>query len=154
MDVCMEIYEDVASGNEIRSVVQAGSRFDRFPMGKIDGTHMWKVRRFGFPPMRMTDAWQTLNSPLPPVSLPDRPSSSRAKRVILSQQTQLLSVVLIHCAAKLIASMHFATAMHFGTVMQVGSKVRAERVEAEIPLNPFTAGVYVATMMATVEVRR
>lgn len=40
----MEIYEDVASGNEIRSVVQAGSRFDRFPMGKIDQTYMWKVR--------------------------------------------------------------------------------------------------------------
>ena len=26
MDICMEIYEDVASGNEIKSVVQAGSR--------------------------------------------------------------------------------------------------------------------------------
>lgn len=44
MDICMEIYEDVASGNEIRSVVMAGSRFDRFPMGKIDGTYMWKAR--------------------------------------------------------------------------------------------------------------
>lgn len=44
MDVCMEIYEDVASGNEIKSVVQAGSRFDRFPMGKIDQTYMWKAR--------------------------------------------------------------------------------------------------------------
>ena len=47
MDVCMEIYEDVASGNEIRSVVQAGSRFDRFPMGKIDQTYMWKVQGSG-----------------------------------------------------------------------------------------------------------
>ena len=37
---------------------------------------------------------------------------------------------------------------------QVGSKVRAERDEAKIPLNPFTAGVYVATMMATIEVLR
>jgi ketol-acid reductoisomerase len=44
MDICMEIYEDVASGNEIRSVVMAGSRFDRFPMGKIDGTAMWQAR--------------------------------------------------------------------------------------------------------------
>ena len=43
VDICLEIYEDVASGNEIRSVVMAGSRFDRFPMGKIDATHMWKV---------------------------------------------------------------------------------------------------------------
>mmetsp|Transcript_34561 Transcript_34561/g.87391 ORF Transcript_34561/g.87391 Transcript_34561/m.87391 type:complete len:555 (-) Transcript_34561:523-2187(-) len=78
MDICLEIYEDVASGNEIRSVVQAGSRFDRFPMGKIDGTYMWKV----------------------------------------------------------------------------GQEVRAKRVEKDIPLNPFTAGVYIATMMATVEVLR
>ncbi|GFH17964.1 uncharacterized protein HaLaN_14692, partial [Haematococcus lacustris] len=78
MDICLEIYEDVASGNEIRSVVQAGARFDRFPMGKIDSTYMWKV----------------------------------------------------------------------------GSSVRAARVEDNIPLNPFTAGVYIATMMATIEVLR
>lgn len=38
--------------------------------------------------------------------------------------------------------------------VQVGKEVRAARVESEIPLNPFTAGVYVATMMATVEVLR
>lgn len=43
LDICYEIYEDVASGNEIRSVVQAVERFDRFPMGKIDQTYMWKV---------------------------------------------------------------------------------------------------------------
>ena len=34
----------MASGNEIRSVVQAVERFDRFPMGKIDQTYLWKVR--------------------------------------------------------------------------------------------------------------
>eukprot|EP00891_Asterochloris_glomerata_P009483 jgi/Astpho2/9483/fgenesh1_pm.00145_%23_22_t len=79
MDVCLEIYEDVASGNEIKSVVQAGNRFSRFPMGKIDQTYMWK---------------------------------------------------------------------------EVGQKVRAARKEDEIPLNPFTAGVYIATMMATVQVLR
>lgn len=44
LDICFEIYEDVASGNEIKSVVQAVQRFDRFPMGKIDQTYMWKVR--------------------------------------------------------------------------------------------------------------
>ena len=36
----------------------------------------------------------------------------------------------------------------------MGQRVRANRSEAEIPLNAFTAGVYVATMMATVEVLR
>jgi hypothetical protein len=44
-DICFEIYEDVACGNEIKSVVNAGRRLGRFPMGKIDGTFMWKVRR-------------------------------------------------------------------------------------------------------------
>jgi len=50
-DICFEIYEDVACGNEIKSVVNAGRRFDRYPMGKIDSTHMWQVRDylgFGF----------------------------------------------------------------------------------------------------------
>ncbi|WPT17857.1 Ketol-acid reductoisomerase [Picochlorum sp. SENEW3] len=75
MDICYEIYEDVACGNEIKSVVNAVERFDKFPMGKIDQTHMW----------------------------------------------------------------------------QVGKKVRAERVEKDIPINPFTAGVYIAVMMATVQ---
>ncbi|KAG0608193.1 hypothetical protein M758_8G086300 [Ceratodon purpureus] len=49
MDILYECYEDVASGNEIRSVVLAGRRFSEkeglpaFPMGKIDGTRMWIV---------------------------------------------------------------------------------------------------------------
>ena len=48
-DICEEIYDDVASGNEIKSVVQAGERFDRYPMGKIDQTYMWKVTRLRLP---------------------------------------------------------------------------------------------------------
>ncbi len=74
-EMLMEIYDEVAGGNEIRSVIMAGRRFARYPMGKIDGTRMWKV----------------------------------------------------------------------------GEKVRAERVEEDIPLNPFTAGVYCATMMAQID---
>jgi ketol-acid reductoisomerase len=42
-DILMEIYDEVSSGNEIRSVVMAGKRFERYPMGKIDGTRMWKI---------------------------------------------------------------------------------------------------------------
>lgn len=37
---------------------------------------------------------------------------------------------------------------------QVGAEVRSKRDGSQAPLNPFTAGVYVATMMATVEVLR
>jgi len=42
-DILMECYDEVSSGNEIRSVVMAGRRFDRYPMGKIDGTKMWRI---------------------------------------------------------------------------------------------------------------
>ncbi len=56
-DILLEIYDEVSSGNEIRSVVMAGKRFDRYPMGKIDGTRMWRVgeevraERDGEPPV-------------------------------------------------------------------------------------------------------
>jgi len=36
----------------------------------------------------------------------------------------------------------------------VGKEVRAKRVEEEIPMNPFTAGVYVAMMVAQIDVLR
>jgi ketol-acid reductoisomerase len=75
LELTHEIYDEVLSGNEIRSVVLAGKRFDRFPMGKIDQADMW----------------------------------------------------------------------------QVGQKVRADRVEAEIPLDPFTAGVFCGMMMGQVD---
>jgi ketol-acid reductoisomerase len=42
-EILAEIYDEVASGNELRSVVMAGERFDKYPMGKIDGTDMWAV---------------------------------------------------------------------------------------------------------------
>lgn len=42
-DMLWEIYDEVASGNEIRSVILATRRFPRYPMGKIDGTKMWQV---------------------------------------------------------------------------------------------------------------
>lgn len=74
-EILMEIYQDVASGNEIRSVVSAAERHKRFPMGKIDGTEMW----------------------------------------------------------------------------QVGEKVRAHRDPKAIPVDPVTAGVYIATMMAQID---
>jgi ketol-acid reductoisomerase len=74
-EILMEIYSDVASGNEIRSVVEADQRHKRYPMGKIDGTEMWRV----------------------------------------------------------------------------GEKVRAKRDPDAIPVDPVTAGVYIATMMAQID---
>jgi ketol-acid reductoisomerase len=75
LEILSEIYQDVANGNEIRSVVEADQRHKRFPMGKIDGTEMW----------------------------------------------------------------------------QVGTRVRANRHEETIPIHPITAGVYLAAMVAQVD---
>lgn len=74
-EILMEIYDEVASGNEIRSVILADNRHKRYPMGKIDSTQMW----------------------------------------------------------------------------QVGIDVRANRQTDKIPVNPVTAGIYIATMMAQVD---
>ncbi|MEX1253221.1 MAG: ketol-acid reductoisomerase [Dehalococcoidia bacterium] len=74
-ELLAEIYDEVSSGNEIRSVIMAGERLKKRPIGKIDGTETWRV----------------------------------------------------------------------------GQKVRAKRDEDSIPLDPFTAGVYIATMMAQVD---
>jgi len=74
-EICQEVYDEVASGNEIRSVILHGKRLKSYPIGKIDGTKTWKV----------------------------------------------------------------------------GEKVRAER-DGTYTFNAFTAGVYVAVMMATIDV--
>lgn len=40
-EILEEIYDDVVSGNEVRSVIQATRRHGAYPMGKIDSTDMW-----------------------------------------------------------------------------------------------------------------
>jgi ketol-acid reductoisomerase len=45
LELMHEIYDEVRSGNELRSVVLAGRRLDRFPMGTIDQATMWRVGR-------------------------------------------------------------------------------------------------------------
>lgn len=74
--ILTEIYDEVASGTEIRSIIMSSNRLSTYPMGKIEGSPMW----------------------------------------------------------------------------QVGQKVRAERKDDELPIHPVTAGVYLATMMAQVDV--
>ena len=74
-ELLREIYDEVTSGNEIRSVILAGERLKRSPLGKIDETETWKT----------------------------------------------------------------------------GEKVRSRRFEDAIPLHPFTAGVYIALIIAQVD---
>jgi ketol-acid reductoisomerase len=44
-DLLYEIYDEVETGNEIRSVINAVQRLSRFPMSQIAGTEMWQVGR-------------------------------------------------------------------------------------------------------------
>lgn len=75
-EIMEEIYDEVASGNEIRSVISAGERLKRRAMGTIDQTETWRV----------------------------------------------------------------------------GAIVRKKRGQTKTPVHPFTAGVYIATMMAQIDV--
>uniref|UniRef100_A0A0G4GER2 Acetohydroxy-acid reductoisomerase n=1 Tax=Chromera velia CCMP2878 TaxID=1169474 RepID=A0A0G4GER2_9ALVE len=43
MEILLEIYEDVASGREITSVIDHCRRFRLYPMGKIENTELWRV---------------------------------------------------------------------------------------------------------------
>ncbi len=76
-EVLQEIYDEVSSGNEVRSVVYAMKRMETYPMGIIDNTEMWT---------------------------------------------------------------------------KIGKEVRANRQEEAIPIHPITAGIYIATMMAQVDI--
>lgn len=44
-DLLHEIYDEVESGNEVRSVVSAARRLERFPMHEIADTEMWQTAR-------------------------------------------------------------------------------------------------------------
>lgn len=41
--IMVEIYDEVESGNELRSVILAGQRLAQYPIPPIDGSRMWKV---------------------------------------------------------------------------------------------------------------
>ncbi len=43
LELTHEVYDEVSSGNEIRSVIMAGKRLGRFSMGKIDQSGMWRA---------------------------------------------------------------------------------------------------------------
>jgi hypothetical protein len=76
-DVLAEIYDEVRSGNEIRSVIMHGDRFDRFPIGKIDGTLTWQVGEKVSPLFRFMPRLRFILPRLPPFgssSLGSRPS--------------------------------------------------------------------------------
>ncbi len=42
-EILEEIYDEVDSGNEVRSVIMAVDRMEKYPFGSIDNTRMWQV---------------------------------------------------------------------------------------------------------------
>jgi ketol-acid reductoisomerase len=61
MELVHEIYDEVASGNEIRSVILAGKRLSRFPMAKISQTDMWRAGEIARRDRDRDDATLTLD---------------------------------------------------------------------------------------------
>ncbi|MBA2695946.1 MAG: ketol-acid reductoisomerase [Actinobacteria bacterium] len=45
LEVFAEIYDEVASGNELRSIIMASERLDRFPLGNVEQGEMWEAGR-------------------------------------------------------------------------------------------------------------
>jgi len=44
-ELLQEIYDEVKSGNEINSVIMAGKRLDKYPLGNIDTTDVWLLEK-------------------------------------------------------------------------------------------------------------
>jgi ketol-acid reductoisomerase len=61
-DILLEIYDEVSSGNEISSVTMAHKRHQRFPMGKIDDTDMWKIGK------EVREKRGTFSTPIHPIT--------------------------------------------------------------------------------------
>lgn len=103
LEICAEMYDEVSSGNEIKSVVMHGERLGEFPIGENHG---------------------------------------------VKAMPKLLMIMKCY---------YMYNFMKIGKIdgtstWQVGEKVRASRVEENIPLNPTTAGIYIAVMMAQIDI--
>lgn len=137
MDICYECYEDVECGNEIRSVCNATLRFDRFPMGNIEGTEMWQVGKKVHPVFFYCFCRLS-------VAVQRRPCAIVLLFASIFLHTEQIEVAVLlsldHCDPA--SSYCKNRTKDYQIVLQGSSvlQVRAERVEKDIPLNPFTAG--------------
>src|SRR5579859_6520942 len=140
-EILMEIYDEVSSGNEIRSVVMANQRFGRYPMGTIDGTEMWRVgegvraRRGSF------------STPIPPVTAGVYIATMVAQVDLLKEKghpySEIANESIIESVDSLNPYMHYKGVAYMidncSTTARLGARKWAPRFDYILNQQAFTA---------------
>jgi ketol-acid reductoisomerase len=121
----------VASGNEIRSVIMAGERHKRFPMGRIDGTEMWPVGD-GVRARR-----GTFQTPINPTSAGVYIATMMAQADLLKEKghpySEIVNESIIEAVDSLNPYMHFKGVAHMidncSTTARLGARKWAPRFD-------------------------
>ncbi|HZU75166.1 MAG TPA: ketol-acid reductoisomerase [Dehalococcoidia bacterium] len=140
-EILMEIYDEVASGNEIRSVVMAYERFKRYPMGKIDGTEMWQVGE------KVRARRDTFTPPIHPVTAGIYIATMMAQVDLLKEKghpySEIANESIIEAVDSLNPYMHFKGVAYMvdncSTTARLGSRKWAPRFDYILTQQAFTA---------------
>ena len=138
-DILLEIYDEVASGNEIRSVVMAHRRHARFPMGKIDGTRMWQVGE------DVRARRRTFSAPIHPVTAGVYVATMMAQCDLLREKGHPLSEIanesIIEAVDSLNPYMHFRGVAYMidncSTTARLGARKWAPRFDYNLMQQAF-----------------
>lgn len=140
-EILQEIYDDVACGNEIRSVVNASNRFDEFPIGEIDGTEMWTVGE-GVRAKRVED-----EIPLCPTTAGIYCATMMAQIDVLLEAghpwSEIVNESVIECVDSLNPYMHYKGISYMidncSTTARLGARKWASRFDYILKQQAFTA---------------
>ncbi|MEX2080941.1 MAG: ketol-acid reductoisomerase, partial [Dehalococcoidia bacterium] len=138
-EMLWEIYDEVASGNEIRSVVMANDRFGRYPMGRIDGTPMWSVGE------AVRKRRGTFQAPLNPVAAGVYIATMMAQVDLLTEKghpySEIANESIIEAVDSLNPYMHFRGVAFMidncSTTARLGARKWAPRFDYTLMQNAF-----------------
>lgn len=140
-DIMLEIYDEVSSGNEIRSVVMASARHERYPMGKIDGTEMWTVGK------EVRGRRGSFSTPVHPVTAGVYIATMMAQVNVLKEKghpySEIANESIIEAVDSLNPYMHFKGVAHMvdncSTTARLGARKWAPRFDYNLTQQAFTA---------------
>lgn len=140
-EILQEIYDDVACGNEIRSVVNAARRFDRFPIAQIDATEMWVVGE------TVRAKREEGNIPLHPVTAGIYCATMMAQIDVLLEAghpySEIVNESVIECVDSLNPYMHYKGISYMvdncSTTARLGARKWASRFDYILKQQAFTA---------------
>ncbi|MGI8551029.1 MAG: ketol-acid reductoisomerase [Dehalococcoidia bacterium] len=140
-EILWEIYDEVASGNEIRSVVMANNRSHRYPMGTIDGTEMWQVGA------QVRARRQTFTAPIHPVTAGIYIATMMAQVDLLKEKghpySEIANESIIEAVDSLNPYMHYKGVAYMvdncSTTARLGARKWAPRFDYILAQQAFTA---------------